>query len=463
MRSTVVKPDKNWISVKESLKGFLDDTPQYYTWIARLKFIRFDKADGALFLEAPSGRIRDVLESRYQVLIREKSSDVFGGVNEVVFLLPEEVADMKSDGKKPSEEALSDMYPDDIMMNPRYVFETFIVGPNNHFAHSAAMQVAKSARAPKTSLNPLFIYGGSGLGKTHLMCAIGHYIINNYPNLRVLYVSSETFTSDYVDANINYKTRTEKMKAFRNKYRKVDVLMIDDIQFIEGKEKTVEEVFNTYNTLYNMGKQLIFSSDRPPKDLLETDERLRSRLSVGLQVDIQPPSFEIKVAILLNMANTENIPLTDGLKEVIDIIADRIKTNIRDLEGAFHRVVVFSTFSEEPITKSLARKVLSDLFTINDAMPAPETIKKNVAKYYEIKPADLDSSKRSRQFSFPRQIAMYLCREMTILSLSQIGEKFGKKDHTTVLHACQKIEKERLSNENLSSIIAELEDMIRNN
>jgi chromosomal replication initiator protein len=238
--------------------------------------------------------------------------------------------------------------------------------------------------------------------------------------------------------------------------------MIDDIQFIVEKEKTVEEVFNTYNTLYSMNKQLVFSSDRPPKDLLGLDERLLSRLSSGLIVDLKPPPFEIKVAILRNKAKLDNIDLTDGLLEVIDVIAEKIKSNIREMEGAFNRVVAFSNLSGNPINKTFARQVLSDVFTSNDVKPTAEAIKHKVADYYNIKTSELSSSSRARQYSFPRQIAMYLCREMTDLSLPQTGLCFGGKDHTTVLHACEKIKNLVKTDDNFAAVIAELKDLIMN-
>jgi chromosomal replication initiator protein len=253
------------------------------------------------------------------------------------------------------------------------------------------------------------------------------------------------------------------MNAFKAKYRNIDVLMIDDIQFIESKTRTIEEVFWTYNTLYESGKQLIFSSDRPPKDLLGLDERLQSRLSSGLIADIQPPAFETKVAILKNKAILDNIPMTDGLNEVISLIAEKIKTNVREMEGAFNRVVAYSTLSGLPINKTMARSVLHDVITQQDVMPTPEAVKKIVAAYYNIKVSDIESSKKARTFSFPRQISMYLCKEMTNLSLKEIGSSFGGRDHTTVIYAHEKISSLKMSDGNIKEILLEIENAIRNN
>jgi chromosomal replication initiator protein len=264
------------------------------------------------------------------------------------------------------------------------------------------------------------------------------------------------FTDEFVKAS-----QTNSFPAFKNKYRNLDLLMIDDIQFIEEKTKTIEEVFHTYNTLYDMHKQLVFSSDRPPKDL-NLDDRLKYRLSSGLPVNLQAPAFETKVAILRNKASLQKIPLTEGLIDVIDIIADRIKTNVREMEGALNRVAAFSTLNSEPINKAMAKNILKDIISSKDILPTPDVIKKKVAKYYEIKPVDIDSKKRSRSFSVPRQISMYLTRELTDLSLPQIGNAFGGKDHTTVLYACEKVSQQMSSDELYSNIVNELKNQIIN-
>ncbi|MDR2609906.1 MAG: chromosomal replication initiator protein DnaA [Clostridiales Family XIII bacterium] len=454
-----VTTEKKWHAVLANLKDFLEDV-NYNAWFSDLKFYKYDKASESLYLIAPIELTKAQLENRYRDIIISKSNEVMGNVRNVFFFLPEEI---EKNGKKHKGSRDFDI-SEEGLMNPRYTFDTFVVGENNRFPYSYALYVAENAESPNPSYNPLFIYGGAGLGKTHLMCAIGHYIIDHYPDLRVRYVSSEMYTNDYVSASMaSGSERTEHMNAFKAKYRNIDVLMIDDIQFIESKTRTIEEVFWTYNTLYESGKQLIFSSDRPPKDLLGLDERLQSRLSSGLIADIQPPVFETKVAILKNKAILDNIPMTDGLNEVISLIAEKIKTNVREMEGAFNRVVAYSTLSGLPINKVMARSVLHDVITQQDIVPTPDAVKKSVAAYYTIKVSDIESSKKARTFSFPRQLAMYLCKEMTNLSLKEIGNSFGGRDHTTVLYACEKINGLKTNDGNIKKILTELENVIRNN
>jgi chromosomal replication initiator protein len=439
-----------WKNVKKGLKEFLE-RPQYEAWFSDLKFVKFDDVAGALVVSTSDIVKKQQLEDRYKSLIIDKSGEVIRGIKNVTILLEKEARDIMSGGN--SAESLFDA---ENIPDPRYTFDTFVVGDNSRFAYGAALAVAENADAPNLTYSPLFIYGDSGLGKTHLMHAIWHYVKDHYPNLKVLYISSEMFTDEFVKAS-----QTNTFTSFKNKYRNLDLLMIDDIQFIEEKTKTVEEVFHTYNTLYNMGKQLVFSSDRPPKDLV-LEERLKSRLSSGLPVNLQTPPFETKVAILRNKASLQNIPLTEGLLDVIDIIADKIKTNVREMEGALNRVAAFSTLNCEPINKAMAKNILKDIISAKDVQPTPEIIKKAVAKYYEIKPADIDSKKRARSFSVPRQIAMFLTRELTDLSLPQIGDAFGGKDHTTVLYACEKVSQNMSSDELFSNIVRELEDKIVN-
>ncbi|MDR2163590.1 MAG: chromosomal replication initiator protein DnaA [Clostridiales Family XIII bacterium] len=439
-----------WKSIKKELRTFLE-RPQYEAWFSDLRFVNFDNIAGSLVVSTSDTVKKSQLEDRYKSLIVEKADDVIGGVRNVTILLENEVNDILSGPGTDSPMFSAENIPD-----PRYTFDTFVVGDNSRFAYGAALAVAENAEKPNLTYSPLFVYGDSGLGKTHLMHAIWHYVKDHYPLLKVLYISSEMFTDEFVKAS-----QTNTFTAFKNKYRNLDLLMIDDIQFIEEKTKTVEEVFHTYNTLYNMGKQLVFSSDRPPKDL-NLEDRLKSRLSSGLPVNLQAPAFETKVAILRNKASLQNIPLTDGLLEVIDIIADRIKTNVREMEGALNRVAAFSTLNGEPISKAMAKSILKDIISAKDIQPTPDIIKKKVAKYYEIKPMDIDSKKRARSFSVPRQIAMFLTRELTDLSLPQIGDAFGGKDHTTVLYACEKVSKQMSIDEFYSNIVIELKEQILN-
>jgi chromosomal replication initiator protein len=438
----------SWKKVKKELRTFLEK-PQYEAWFSDLRIISFDDVAGILVVSTSGTFIKNQLEDRYKTLIIDKANDVFTGVEDVTILLETEVNDILS-GANPD----NPMFGAENIPDPRYTFDTFVVGDNSRFAYGAALAVAENAEKPNLSYSPLFVYGDSGLGKTHLMHAIWHYVKDHYPKLKVLYISSEMFTDEFVRAS-----QTNSFTAFKNKYRHLDLLMIDDIQFIEEKTKTIEEVFNTYNTLYDMHKQLVFSSDRPPNKL-NLDDRLKSRLARGLSVDLQTPVFETKVAILRNKAALQNIPLTEGLIEVIDIIADKIKTNVREMEGALNRVAAFSTLNGEPINKAMAKNILKDIISLKDIQPTSDSIKKKVAKYYEIKTADIDSKKRARSFSVPRQIAMYLTRELTDLSLPQIGEAFGGKDHTTVMYACEKVSNQMSTDKLFSNIVNELKDTI---
>ena len=329
-----MKPESSWILVKEHFKKGSDQV-FFDTWIEPLKFVKYDPTNEILYLQEKGAFRISTLEERYKFRIFEQAAEIFENLTDIKFLMPHEAAAMKktSGSLSAAYNFEDDRFPAETI-NPLKTFETFVVGDNSRFAFGAAMDVAKYARKPHPGSNPLFIYGDSGLGKTHLMNAIANYVANHFPELNFLYVSSETFTNEFVSA-----TMGKKMNSFKAKYRNIDLLMIDDIQFIEQKDKTIEEVFHTYNTLYTMGKQLVFSSDRPPKDLLGVDNRLKSRLEAGFMVDLQPPAFEIKVAILQKKAMLENIELTDGLREVIDLIAEKIKTNVREMEGAFNRIV----------------------------------------------------------------------------------------------------------------------------
>ena len=292
------------------------------------------------------------------------------------------------------------------------------------------------------------------------MHAIGHYVLKHYPNMKVLYVSSEMFTSELLQA-IRDTSSPAKINAFKKKYRGVDVLLIDDIQFIEGKDRTQTEFFHTFNTLYELNKQIVISSDRPPNKLTDLDDRLRSRFQWNMVADVKPPDFETRVAILRNKAEQENVVLDEDFMEVIDLIAEKIKFNIRELESALTRVISFSQFMNQKVTVKFAKENLKDIFPVKDVDITCETVKKAVCKKYNIKLADMESKKRKREFSYPRQIAMYLCREFTDLSLPKIGNSFGGRDHTTVLHACEKISKEIKTNQNLADEIRELKEAIQ--
>ncbi|MDD3200006.1 MAG: chromosomal replication initiator protein DnaA [Eubacteriales bacterium] len=432
----------NWEKTLELLKPELTAV-SYDTWVYPLIPVKVDFKENLLYLSLYNDMAKSILENRYITIIENAVKEAFGKKLKVVFVYSEENA--------VDQEALN--FTDELYLNPKYIFNTFVIGNNNRFAHAASLAVAE---APSKAYNPLFIYGGAGLGKTHLMHAIGHYILQQDPKTKVLYVSSEMFTNELIKA-----IREDKNVEFRNKYRSIDVLLIDDIQFIEKKERTQEEVFHTFNTLYDANKQIIISSDRPPKEITTLEERLRSRFEWGLIADIQAPDYETRVAILRNKSELEGIENTESLLEVIGVIAEKIHSNIRELEGAFIRVIAYANLTNKKITKELAKEVLKDVFSSTHRPVTPEVIKKYVCKYFNIKQIDMESSKRSRNLSYPRQIAMYLCRNMTDLSLPKIGEAFGKRDHTTVLHACEKISVDLKTNDSLKDIIKTLEDSIK--
>ena len=326
------------------------------------------------------------------------------------------------------------------------MFETFVVGNSNRFAHAASLAVAE---APAKAYNPLFIYGGVGLGKTHLMHAIGHYVLENNKNAKVVYVSSETFTNELINA-----IRDDKTVEFRNKYRNIDVLLIDDIQFVAGKERTQEEFFHTFNTLHEANKQIVISSDRPPKEIPTLEDRLRSRFEWGLITDIQAPDLETRIAILRKKAKLENLSIPN---DVIVYIANKINTNIRELEGALIRVVAYSSLTGHKINLELAEEALKDIIPQNNKKTVTiELIQQVVAKHFNLKVEDMKTKKRTQAIAFPRQIAMYLCREMTDASLPKIGEEFGGRDHTTVIHAFDKIRKSLKTDPNLDMTIKKI-------
>lgn len=328
-------------------------------------------------------------------------------------------------------------------LNPRYTFETFVVGNNNRFAHAASLAVAEK---PFIAYNPLFLYGGVGLGKTHLMHAIGNTIIKNNKNLNVLYVTSEKFTNQLINA-----IKDGKNELFRGKYRNIDVLLIDDIQFIAGKERVQEEFFHTFNTLHEGGKQIIISSDKPPRDIPFLEDRLKSRFEWGLLADISCPDYETRLAILRKKAQEENLVIDDF---ILSNIANKIDSNIRELEGVYNKVVARASLIHTPITIELAENIINEFKTSNEKVISVDFIKETVSKYFNINKDDLSSDKRSNDIAFPRQIAMYLCREVANMSFPKIGENFGNRDHSTVMHAYKKIEKQ-IREKNSTKLIVE--------
>ena len=437
----------------------------YRTWFLPLVPLEMDEEKGIMsiavtdkfkadmfvrnprYIEVLEKSVKSVFKKQYRILITHKSEDEIKKILEGKRV---NVAAPSIDSSNP--------YKEEYYLNPKFNFDNFIVGPNNEYAHAVALAVADN---PSTVYNPLFIYGGSGLGKTHLMHAIGQHVMRMYPSLKVLYVSSEMFTSELVQALGDPVNRLSKLNNFKAKYRDVDVLLIDDIQFIEGKDRTEVEFLHTFNTLISQNKQIVISSDRHPNKLKELDERLTSRIKSNIMADIQPPDFETRVAILRKKAEEEGIIIDNDVMEVIDLLAEKIKFNIRELDSALLRVISFANFKNQPITAKFAKEYLTDIFSMRDIDISCESVKKAVCKKYNIKITDIESKKRNREFSQPRQIAMYICREMTDLSLPKIGASFGGRDHTTVLHACEKISKQIKLDPTLAEDIKNLKEDIQ--
>ncbi|MBU4534106.1 MAG: chromosomal replication initiator protein DnaA [Eubacteriales bacterium] len=410
-------------------------------WLKPLKPIAYH--NGTLLIEVPNHFSRDWLSDRYAPMIKQSFSEMSRRDTALRFLLSREVPEIMSYlSQKPVEKAGDS----NANLNPKYVFDSFVVGNSNRFAHAASYAVAE---APAKAYNPLFLYGGVGLGKTHLMHAIGHLTRANSPHLKVAYVTSEKFTNELINS-----IKDDQMVQFRHRYRNIDILLIDDIQFLAGKERTQEEFFHTFNTLYEAAKQIVISSDRPPKDIPTLEERLRSRFEWGLISDIQPPDLETRIAILRKKAQAENTSVPD---ETLFYIADRIPSNIRELEGAFIRVAAYASLTNCDINPEMAAEVLKDIIQ----PPKPRQIdcrliQEIVGQYFSMRMEDFKAKKRTRAVAYPRQIAMYLTRELTDLSLPQIGEQFGGRDHTTVIHACDKIAQELREDSTVQGIIHEL-------
>lgn len=429
---------KNWDRVQELLREESDISRiSYKTFLKNLQPIKIIDDTIILLTEDKIGR--DIIQKKYSKPIMVAINEVMGEAYEVKFILKEELDDSnegnKSTNNRNASKSSKQLLSEENNLNVRYTFDTFVVGNNNKFANAAALAVAES---PAEAYNPLFIYGGVGLGKTHLMHSIAHFILEEDKNAKVLYVSSEKFTNELINS-----IREDKNEQFRQKYRNIDVLLVDDIQFIAGKERTQEEFFHTFNTLYEAKKQIIISSDRPPKEIETLEERLRSRFEWGLIADIQAPDFETRMAILKNKAELENLDLAD---DVMQYVASNIKSNIRELEGAVNKIVAYSRLvhlGQKEITREIAEAALKDLISPQENnIVTPEIIIEIVADHYNLTSADIVSKKRPREISYPRQIAMYLCRTLTDLSLPQIGESIGKRDHTTVLHGYEKINTE---------------------
>ncbi len=430
-----------WNKTLDILKNEITEV-SYNTWI---KSIEPKKLHGnILILEIPNEFNKNILENRYISILENSLKQVCGREITIEFIITGENGEYDFNDNNIN-------FVNKARLNPKYTFSEFVIGNSNRFAHAAALAVAE---APAQAYNPLFIYGGVGLGKTHLMHAIGNFINQNNKQTKIVYVTSEKFTNELINS-----IRDNKNESFRNKYRTVDVLLVDDIQFIAGKEKTQEEFFHTFNALHEANKQIILSSDRPPKEIPTLEDRLRSRFEWGLISDIQPPDYETRIAILRKKAERESTEIDNQIHE---FIAKNIKSNIRELEGALTKVIAFANLSKSDITMELAAEALKDIVkTTKPQQLNYDTIKKVVAHYYNVKVSELNSKKRTRAITYPRQIAMYLCRELTDMSLPKIGEVFGGRDHTTVMHACDKINNDLKENENLAEQISQLTEQIK--
>ncbi len=415
----------------------------YETWIKNLEIQTAD--NGNIVLIASSTFQKEAIYSRYHDLLTNTFNFITNKDCNVSIISKDELQpDNSSDAN--FNFGYGNSNP---TLNPKYNFESFVVGNNNRFAHAAALAVAE---APATSYNPLFLYGGVGLGKTHLMHAIGNSILRKNKNYNILYVTSEKFTNQLINS---IKDNTNEQ--FRNKHRNIDVLLIDDIQFIAGKERVQEEFFHTFNALHESGKQIILSSDRPPKDIQLLEDRLRSRFEWGLIADISNPDYETRLAILRKKAQIDNINIDD---EILSLIATKIDTNIRELEGALNKLIAKASLTNSSVTLEMAEKAINDIIAQQDKVFSSEFVQETVAKYFNIDVKELRGSKRNNDISFPRQIAMFLCRSVAQMSLPQIGKDFGKRDHTTVMHACAKIEQEIKENQNTRLIVDNLKSIL---
>ncbi|KKM11568.1 chromosomal replication initiation protein [Clostridiales bacterium PH28_bin88] len=422
------------------------------TWMRYTQLV--DYRGNVMVILVPNEFAKDWLESRYYNLIKNTLQLLVNADVQLEFVL--NTPHPKNSKKDAAQWQVRAPQLDETLstpLNPKYTFDTFIIGNSNRFAHAAALAVAET---PAKAYNPLFIYGGVGLGKTHLMQAIGHHVLARLSRLKVMYVSSEKFTNDLINS-----IRDDKTEEFRTKYRNIDVLLVDDIQFLAGKERTQEEFFHTFNALHEANKQIIISSDRPPKEIPTLEDRLRSRFEWGLITDIQPPDLETRIAILRKKSTLENLNLPN---DVLVFIANKVQSNIRELEGALIRVAALTSLTNQRITPELAADALKDLAGFSKPQPINITfIQERVSSYFSLRLEDFKSKRRTRSVAFPRQVAMYLCRELTDASLPQIGHEFGGRDHTTVIHACEKISSQIGKDAVLDKTIKEIINLLQTN
>ena len=449
------KIKENWQKILLLLKEEHDISDiSYHTWLEPLTPYSYE--NNTVTVIVPEQTFLKFVNKKYGLILKVTISEFIGQECEINFKVKEQVEDVEDRGPQLIANPKMPVSPDAIQsanLNPKYTFDTFVVGSNNNLAHAAALAVAES---PGEIYNPLFIYGGVGLGKTHLMHAIAHFILKNDPKAKILYVTSETFTNELIDAirNKNNITTTE----FREKYRNNDVLLIGDIQFIIGKESTQEEFFHTFNTLYESKKQIIISSDKPPKEIETLEERLRSRFEWGLTVDIQSPDYETRMAILRKKEEMEGYNIDN---EVIKYIATNVKSNIRELEGALTKIVALSRLNKCDITLQLAEEALKDIISPGSQREVTaELILQIVADHFGLTPLDITSQRRSKEIVYPRQITMYLCRSMMDIPLQSIGKVLGGRDHTTIIHGCEKIAADLKKDDSLKNTIEILKKKI---
>jgi chromosomal replication initiator protein len=436
-----------WLQVLNYLKTKVN-TQSYQTWLRPTRFSHVENE--AIVVSVPNREFQEWIQENYAGLVGEALQHLNVGFTQIRYILGEDAAGKSANGDdaKPVQRKL-DFDSVNHQLNLKYTFDTFVVGSCNQFAHAAARAVAQ---APAKAYNPLFLYGGVGLGKTHLMQAVGHMIKHNWRDMRLAYVSSEGFTNDVINS-----LRYDRMSSFRDKYRNTDVLLMDDIEFIAGKERTQEEFFHTFNALYEAQKQVVISCDCPPKDILGLEERLRSRFAWGLTADLQPPDLETKRAILAKKCEAQGVTLPD---EVSDFVARKIKSSIRDLEGALTRLVAYSSLTGTEISVPMAQQVLKNLVDLGERRVSIENIQRAVCQEFGLTLPQLKSKNNSRPVAYPRQVAMYLAKELTTASLPQIGREFGGKHHTTVLHSINKISQLRQSDRDLNRLLNKLRDSL---
>jgi len=439
----------NWDVIKETVRKEYDlSSISYNTWVLPLRLYKVENDTVTIVIPSDQGHALNYISSKYKSYFQVTISEMMDHEYDISFILEKDAFSEEKDehNLSSSKNITYNINYENASLNPKYKFDTFVVGSNNKFAHSASLAVAES---PGEAYNPLYLYGGAGLGKTHLMHSIGHFILEQNPRMKILYVTSEAFTNEVIESIRSGNAAT--MTKLREKYRTVDVLLVDDVQFIIGKESTQEEFFHTFNVLHGAGKQIILSSDKPPKEMETLDERFRSRFEWGLIADIQPPDYETRMAILRKNAENYDKKIDD---EIIQYIATNIKSNIRELEGAFNKIIAFGKLNKVDLTLPLAEEALKDI--IYPGQPkevTPALIINVVAEHFGVTADDIISKKRNSEFVLPRQVVMYLCRELTATSLTQVAKILGKKDHTTIIHGIDKISAEIITNEELKNKI----------